>query len=88
MKYKMFLENTDYISIGLVNEEKELEAYNVLVWFYWSYHLKEIDSAWPEGFWLNPKWGEDENWLANKDYHEHRDEYIAEGKKLLIKEML
>lgn len=43
---------------------------------------------WPKGFWDNPEYNDIDVIHMNNDYHEHRDEYIAEIKKLLVKEML
>lgn len=84
MKYKMVLHNSDKVHISLVDEN-----YYSLVWIYSEYDSIKNDPDWPGGFWFNPNWSShDAATLANKDYHEHRDEYIAEAKKLLIKEML
>lgn len=55
----------------------------------------DVLSDWPGGFWyeptvnhFNPKEGEDVLYDLAEDYIENREEYIAEAKKLLLKEML
>ena len=86
MNYEMRVDpNGDVV---LVDEEQE-----ELLCIYWAGYMGYESSNWPEGFWNCPDWcimdmESSRERKANVDYHEHRDEYIAEAKKLLIKEML
>lgn len=90
MKYKMVFDGGN---IKLVGDEG-----NDLVFIFWRDALKNNYPDWPEGFWYCPDWCLNSSrakrgiakWYreANVDYHEHRDEYIMEAKKLMVKSML
>lgn len=86
MKYKLKLtKNFSGITIYMLSEDLQ----HMLWIFTQNLNLipENIDS---EGYWLpNSDWkGTPGQMKYNQDYLEHRDEYIAECKKLLVKEML
>lgn len=82
MKYKMRLSKEYGANVIYLLSESGLDC----LWIYNTGIRGYKDS---EGFWYSPDWyGSSLQAEINQEYHKHRDEYITEAKKILVKEML